>query len=468
MEKRKSNRVQRATEAVSLDRLWQDIVDSIEDDIIIIDNKYRVKLANSAVYSKLSKGIKSAVGKHCYKFLEGKNKPCQPPLWECPLVRVLQSGNSATVVYPYRTPGTGSITDRYIRITMQPLKDNNGNIYAVVELRKDVTAERELEKAILRRHYHLDALSHVSSAVSGLWDLNTILNAVLDAVLRIFDGSIGGILLLDEQSQELYYKAYRGLSAQYVREMRLAIGEGIAGKVAQTGEPILLEDISKAPGAARSDLVKTESLRGFVSVPLKAKEKVVGVMNIASTLPGKFAKDDMYLLNSIGYQLGTAIEQAKLYERLNEARSRYQMLLRQALTIQEEERKRIARELHDETGQQLTALALNLQAISEMMGMSGVENAEIDVLMKKTHSITVRASTELTRLIRELRPTLLDTLGLPTALRRLAEANFTPKGIDVSTEFKGIEERLPAEVEPAPEGSLLSLPELLRKHFKKG
>jgi signal transduction histidine kinase len=117
------------------------------------------------------------------------------------------------------------------------------------------------------------------------------------------------------------------------------------------------------------------------------------------------------------------------------------------ITIQEEERKRIARELHDETSQQLTALALNLQALTEMMEMGNVKDTEIKAMLKRTHNIAVQAHAEVARLIRELRPTLLDTLGLPAAIRNLAETNLVSKGINVTTEFKGMEQRLSAETE---------------------
>jgi len=190
-----------------------------------------------------------------------------------------------------------------------------------------------------------------------------------------------------------------------------------------------------------------EGLRAFISVPLRAKDNVLGVMNVASRLSHRFTKEDMHLLHSIGDQLGIAIEQAELYERLLHARERYQMLLRQAVTIQEQERRRVARELHDETAQQLTALALNLQAVAEMMEMGDVEDAEIRTMLKKAHSIAVNASAEVARLIRELRPTLLDTLGLPAAVHNLAETNLSSQGINVSTEFQGMDRRLLPETE---------------------
>jgi signal transduction histidine kinase len=191
-----------------------------------------------------------------------------------------------------------------------------------------------------------------------------------------------------------------------------------------------------------------EGLKAFLSVPLRAKDKILGVMNVASTMARHFTKNDMYLLGSIGDQLGIAIEQTKLYKRLDDARKRYQTLLRQMITIQEGERKRIARELHDETSQQLTALTLNLQALTEMMEMGDVKDTEIKAIIKKTHNIAVQASAEVVRLIKELRPTLLDTLGLPAAIHNLAETNLASRGINVATEFKGMEQcRLSPEAE---------------------
>jgi signal transduction histidine kinase len=221
----------------------------------------------------------------------------------------------------------------------------------------------------------------------------------------------------------------------------------VAGKVAETGEPIVLENISRDPRAAHPDLVNTENLGGFVSVPLKAKDRVLGVMNIASHTPGRFSADDMYLLNSIGCQLGTAIEQTRLYERLERGRERYQTLLQHALTAQEDERKRIARELHDETAQAITSLTLSLQAIIGMAEMKGMRDAEFMEKLKTTHSYAVHAGTEIVRLMKELRPTLLDELGLPAAIHRYAKDTLQTQGINVSAEFIGTERRFRPEIE---------------------
>jgi len=301
-----------------------------------------------------------------------------------------------------------------------------------------------------KQHHELVALSRVSAALSGLWDLDAILRVALDNMLNIMNGTIGGILLLDEQTQTLSYRVHQGLSARYVEEMHISLGEGIAGRVAKSGKSVLLEDISADPRAAKPDLISTEGLKAFISVPLRAKDKVLGVINVASHMPHRFSTNDMYLLHSIGDQLGVAIEQTSLYERLRKARERYRQLARQTLMAQEEERRRIARELHDETSQSLSGLALQLQALvdmAEMAEMAGNQSPDFMATLKKVQSLAIQVHTEVSRLIADLRPSLLDTLGLVPAIRQYAEANLRPLDINVSVEVKGKHRRLPTEVE---------------------
>ena len=432
-----------ASSTLGSEIILQDLVDSIEDELMVIDSDYRVKFANSAVRNKPRKGHTSPVGKTCYKVFHNRDRPCSAPLWDCPVGEVLQRGRPKTVIHCERIHGA----DIYRKITAYPLRDSDGKITSIVELRRDVSAERALETQILRRHHQLLALSRISSAVSGLWDLDAVLTVALDNVLEIINGAIGGILLMDDQEEALRYRVQRGLSATYTEGMRIKLGEGIAGKVAETGEPVLLEDVSKSRRVAHPDLVSAEGLKGFVSIPLKSKDRTVGVMNIASQMAGTFAADDVYLLNAVGDYLGTAIEQAKLYEGLKRGKERYQTLLHHSLTTQEEERKRIARELHDETSQAITSLTLNLQALIGIAEMRGIGDTEFVDRLRTTHSHAIRAGNEIVKLMKELRPTLLDELGLPAAIHRYAKDALQPHGINLSAEFTGADERFQPEVE---------------------
>jgi signal transduction histidine kinase len=439
----KGTLTKRVAGGASLDIGLQDILDGVEDELLVIDSQYRVRFANSVALDRLQKKPQSPIGRLCYKVFHNRNSPCGIPLWDCPLSKVLQSGTTATVFHSMHTSGT----DTYQKLTAYPLRDSGGEIIAIVELIKDITAEKELESQLLRRHHQLSALSNISSAVSGLRDLDAILRIALDSVLELIDSDIGGILLLDEETKTMRYRVQRGLSAKYAEETRISLGEGIAGKVAQTGESIVLEDISKDPRVPRPDLVRAEGLRGFVSIPLKAKDKVTGVMNVASYVPKRFGTDDVSLLSSIGDYLGTAIEQVRLYHRLARAGERYRTLLQHSLTAQEQERKRIARELHDETSQSITSLTLSLQAIIGMAEMKGIGDAEFMEKLRATHSYAFHAGNEIVKLMKELRPTLLDELGMPAAIHRYAKDTLQAKGINMSAEFVGTDQRFPPETE---------------------
>jgi len=292
-------------------------------------------------------------------------------------------------------------------------------------------------------------LSRISAALSGLWELDAILGVGLDSALEIMNGTVGEILLIDEKSQYLSHRVHRGLSKEFVENLRISLGEGITGSVAQSGKAILLEDISADTRVAYREVVIAEGLKAFISVPLRARDKVLGVLNITSRVPRKFTSNDVYLLYAIGDQLGIAIEHAMLYERLRNARERLRKLARQNLVAEEDERRRIARELHDETSQSLSGIALQLQALIEMSAQAGEGDTEFVRGLKKVQSLTVQVHNEVSRLISNLHPALLDTLGLVPAVRQYAETRLQPLGVDVSVEIRGTEMRFPPDVEAA-------------------
>jgi signal transduction histidine kinase len=304
-----------------------------------------------------------------------------------------------------------------------------------------------LEDKTKKPYGELLALSRVSAAVSGLWDLDAVLNVALDTVLKVMNGTIGWILLVDEKTQSLSLKVLRGLSEKYAPEMRLEAGEGIAGRVAQSGRAVLVEDLSTDPRAVWRDLINAEGLKAFLSVPLRAKDAVLGVLNVASRSPHHFTQDDMHLLHAIGDQVGVAIEQAELYKQLRIERENYKRLARHMLIAQEEERGRVARELHDETSQSLTGLSLNMRALLSIANASDFGDAAFKAKLEQAHNITLQLNSEINKIMKSLRPIALDSLGLGPAIHQIAENQLQPVGINASVKQEGMEERLPSEVE---------------------
>jgi signal transduction histidine kinase len=119
-------------------------------------------------------------------------------------------------------------------------------------------------------------------------------------------------------------------------------------------------------------------------------------------------------------------------------------LLREIFSIQEEERRRIARELHDETSQDLASLNANLEAA---LGMLPDDADRVRTRLKAAQTISISILDEIHKLIYELRPSLLDDLGLGPAVRWLAEVNLGTAGIKVDFKSIGKERRLPPQLE---------------------
>jgi len=137
-------------------------------------------------------------------------------------------------------------------------------------------------------------------------------------------------------------------------------------------------------------------------------------------------------------------ELKRLYAQLQEREQWREELLRKVISAQEDERRRLARELHDETSQTLSALAMKLETALA----AWPTNASRDRLLE-AKSLTVRTLEELHRLIFDLRPSVLDDLGLLSAIRWYAERHLERRGLTVRFEFSGVETRMPPELETA-------------------
>jgi signal transduction histidine kinase len=168
------------------------------------------------------------------------------------------------------------------------------------------------------------------------------------------------------------------------------------------------------------------------------------VLNIASHEAHKFSPEDVRLLEGIAGQMATAVENARLHQEVRHKDEIRGELLREIFSIQEEERRRIARELHDETSQVIASLTANLEAVASMLPHG---TAEAKTRLRKVEQLSIGMLGEIHKLIYELRPTLLDDLGLMAATRWLADNILRPAGVKVNFKTAGRVRRLPAQLE---------------------
>ena len=189
--------------------------------------------------------------------------------------------------------------------------------------------------------------------------------------------------------------------------------------------------------------VYIDNSRCMTAVPLQAKRGLIGSLVICHQNMVSFESKRSLLL-TLGQELAIAIENARLYQQMQERDVLRGDLLRRAVEAQEEERKRIARELHDGIGQVFTALALGLSGVEETMPRDPVlARAQVANLKE----LSMRTITEMRHLVADLRPAQLDDLGLVPALHWLADEWRDRLSIDVHVQVTGHRHRLSPEME---------------------
>ena len=302
-------------------------------------------------------------------------------------------------------------------------------------------------REVMRRNEELATLNIIAATVSQSLELQKVLEDALDKVLEIMRLSHGEILLFDAESGSIVPRVYRGISSQLALEIQaFSVGEGIPGLVAQLEQPALIEDdLAADPRFLRRSLVAREGLKSMVSVPLRSKNRVVGVLDLFSSNVLSLTPEQLRLLVAIGDQIGVAVENARLLEELKTKEQMRLQLLEKVITAQEDERKRVARELHDETGQSLTSMIVGLKVLESMANLPEITEkaAELRALggeiLRDVHDLAF-----------QLRPSVLDHLGMVAAIQRLVEDYSQKVGFHIDLQVFGFDgRRLPPATETA-------------------
>ncbi|MCG8456000.1 MAG: GAF domain-containing sensor histidine kinase, partial [Holophagales bacterium] len=209
--------------------------------------------------------------------------------------------------------------------------------------------------------------------------------------------------------------------------------------------PYLCDDYSEDPRGDR-DLHRRFGIGSAVSVPIKdARDRTVGFFELhRSGEPDPFTWQDVTFLESLANTTAVAIDKARLLDELEVKSARIRNLSAENVNRWEEERRHIARELHDEAGQALVGIRLGLEVMARRLtGEAASVREQIGDLGRQVD----QATRQIKDLAQRLRPPTLDRLGLDTALQQLAEEYSERTGLRVELSLASMPERLPAAVE---------------------
>jgi len=163
-------------------------------------------------------------------------------------------------------------------------------------------------------------LVQLSSLVNSSLDTQETLNNALMSVEQLVNAEVSSIFEVDKVKGELFFRLARGPGSEKIKNLRLAIGEGIAGWVAQTEEPLICANAYLDARFSRQfDAQSGYQTRSILCVPLKSQDRLIGVLEVLNKKDGQsFNEDDLEVLTMLGNMIGPALENAQLYSRLKE------------------------------------------------------------------------------------------------------------------------------------------------------
>lgn len=165
----------------------------------------------------------------------------------------------------------------------------------------------------------LVGLHEFGMSATGIISKEELAESVIDVASKLIKAEAGSLMLINPSDNELYIAAARGIPSDIVYSVKIKVGEGIAGKVAYTGKPIFVKDIESDIRFLRPNSGDRYETKSFISVPLRVKNRIVGVLNINASREIKSFEDrDVRLLTILADQAAMTLENIELYNNLQD------------------------------------------------------------------------------------------------------------------------------------------------------
>ena len=179
---------------------------------------------------------------------------------------------------------------------------------------KLLTELKEKNLELRKRVAELDALYQAGKSLSSTEDLGVLLDRIVSLATEVIGAKTGSIMLIQRPENVLTIKSAIGLDSKIIEGTKLELGKSIAGYVAQNETPLIIEDIEKDQKFKRLSK-KHYATKSLLCVPLKIKERVLGVINLSDKITGMpFSQDDLRLLTTFASQAAIAIDDAYHFE----------------------------------------------------------------------------------------------------------------------------------------------------------
>jgi signal transduction histidine kinase/PAS domain-containing protein len=383
-------------------------------------------------------------------------QPVKPEEWAAP--RVIASGQA--ILNEEMKIECFDGTHKTILNSAVPIL-NHDAIQGAIVVNQDISGHKQTERLLAKQNQDLEelrlaenrqrqlaeTLNEVSRALSQTLDFEKVLHTLLEYVMRLVPLDYAYIVVA-ESATDLTLRARRGYEAE--SEPKLTPGASFKlgeypflQQVMITHQGLLIPDTQEYPGW--TTLITRAAVGSWLGIPLIAGNTTIGVLALQKSEPNFFNTKHIGLAEVVSAQAAVAIQNAWLFEQVRAGHERLQSLSRRLVEVQESERRYIARELHDEASQSLTALKFGLRLLEQEVHQPESLLLRVTELKRLTDGVLE----ELHRLAMGLRPASLDYLGLVAALEQLVKDSDQRYKMAVRFRATGFteERRLPDHVE---------------------
>jgi PAS domain S-box-containing protein len=410
------------------------LLESTAEGIFGLDVQGHFTFLNKAGAEMLGFTPQEVLGKDAHALVHHSRPDGSPyPAEECPILQTLRTGQGRRLddEVLWRRDGTGFPTE----FSSHPIF-GEGVIRGAVVTFVDITGRKRAQDALRTRVRQQEVVAKLGLLALQGADLDTLLNASVARITQILDVEYCKVLELLPDGNTLLLRSGAGWKNGAVGRATEPAGlESPAGYALRSAAPMVVEDLGKETRFTPSPLLAEHGVVSGVDVIIFGSDRAFGILGVHTTRHRTFTDDDINFLQAVANVLASAIDHRQAAERL-------QALSRRLVEVQETVQRTIARELHDEIGQTLTALKIILETTSSEPGDApGLRRARTLAhdLLGKVRSLSL-----------DLRPAVLDDLGLVPALVLHCDHYTAQTGVHVDLEHAEMEgRRFPSEVETA-------------------
>ncbi len=416
---------------------YRRIVETSREGIWTIDAQNNTTFVNARMAEMLGYTVNEMVGMSLFAFMDEEDK-------KTAVANVERRRRGIAERHDFRLRRRDG-TYLWTSMCTNPLCDKDGRYAGALAMVTDITDRKRAEEEIHRRNQELAVLNAVTAAVSSFLELPEVLATLQRQLAERLHVPGGCIFFYDEAVDRLDLQTGWGLPRAILDQFRAFPVSGSHNEqVVRNRDAVLQRDFREvaAFSAAGLDAARPD-WQGYLGVPLLAEGEIQGVLDLFSRAPTTFSENQVTFFKAMGQEVGVAIQHARLFEEVRAGRERLKALSERLVAVQEAERRHLARELHDEVGQVLTGLKLTLETSMRLP----VE--EIRARLNEGRALVDRLIAQVRELSLDLRPAMLDDLGLLPALLWHFERYTTLTQVRVVFAHAGLERRFRPEVETA-------------------